>query len=162
MKRSWCLKERKCQERHQTELQEDKVVELGMKQVQEQECGGSVLPQDCSNSRREKASPEAGLSSGVLRTLENKAVIHQGRGKLVKIGRHPQMGEAALTVHCTVQGQGSGFAMELQASKTWESLEREELSSVLAGSCIPIPGVMLQGLSLQMPLQLSYFISELI
>lgn len=92
------LKERRCRERHQAELQEDEVVELGMEQVQEQECGGSVLPQDCSNSRREKALPEAGLSSGVLRMLENKAVIRQGRGKLVKIERHPQMGEAALTV----------------------------------------------------------------
>lgn len=35
---SWCLKKRRCQERHQAELEEDKVVELGMKQVPEQEC----------------------------------------------------------------------------------------------------------------------------
>lgn len=40
--------------------------------------------------------------------------------------------------------------------------EAEQLSSVLASSHIPVPGVVLQGLSLWMPLQLSYFISELI
>lgn len=33
MKRSWCLEKRRCQERPQTELEEDKAVELGMKEV---------------------------------------------------------------------------------------------------------------------------------
>lgn len=48
MKRSWCLKKRRCQERHQAELEEDKAAELGMKEVREQECewlcAGSGLP----------------------------------------------------------------------------------------------------------------------
>lgn len=64
------------------------------------------------------------------------------------------------TAQCKAKAQALPWSS--QASQTYESLEEEQLSSVLASSHIPVPGVMLQGLSLWMPLQLSYFISELI
>lgn len=52
---SWCLKKRRCWERHQTDLEEDKVVELGMKQVLEQECEWPCAASGlCSNSSEGK------------------------------------------------------------------------------------------------------------
>lgn len=74
-----------------------------MEQVQEQECEGSVLPQDfVPTAQREKALPEVGLRLRCAEDSGEQGCNSSGERKTAENGKAadeeiPQMGEAALT-----------------------------------------------------------------